>query len=427
MRVEQGAYATELLHSPRLDELSPADRALCTEIVMGVERWRSRLDHAIADLSSQPLGKLDVEVLVSLRIGAYQLGFLERVPARAAVNESVELVKRARKRSAAAMVNAVLRKLEDRRADQKADLTSLQYTSPQQLARALAHPEWLVERWASEYGIDTAARICAYNQQPPPTSIRLRASTPDEIREVESDLERGHVKLAPGALLHSARRVLAGDVSKTKALAQKRVYIQDESSQLVALLVRRGERVLDCCAAPGGKTAAIADRNPQADIVAVDLHPHRANLLRSIAERKNVKIIAADARALPIAGNFDRILADVPCSGTGTLARNPEIKWRLKAEDLAELQQRQLAILLSGCERLSPGGTLVYSTCSLEREECEAVVEQALQARTDVKLRSCRDELQRLRDTGELAWKDIDGLIRDEFLRTLPGVHPGDG
>src|SRR5438874_4109743 len=291
MRVEQGAYATELLHSPRLDELSPADRALCTEIVMGVERWRSRLDHAIADLSSQPLGKLDVEVLVSLRIGAYQLAFLERVPARAAVNESVELVKRARKRSAAAMVNAVLRKLESRRADLNPDLASLQYSSPQQLARALAHPEWLVERWASEYGIDTAARISAYDQQPPPTSIRLRASTRDEIREVESDLEPGGLKLAPGALLRSARRVLAGDITKTKAFAHKRVYIQDESSQLVALLVGRGERVLDCCAAPGGKTAAIADRNPQADIVAVDLHPHRANLLRSIAERKNVKVI----------------------------------------------------------------------------------------------------------------------------------------
>src|SRR5204863_65089 len=187
MRVEQGAYATELLHSSRLNELSLADRALCTEIVMGVERWRSRMDHAIANLSSQPLGKLDVEVLVALRIGAYQLGFLERVPARAAVNESVELVKRARKRSATAMVNAVLRKLEGRRADLKPDLASLQYSSPQQLARALAHPEWLVERWASEYGIDTAARISAYDQQPPPTSIRLRASTRDEIREVESD------------------------------------------------------------------------------------------------------------------------------------------------------------------------------------------------------------------------------------------------
>jgi 16S rRNA (cytosine967-C5)-methyltransferase len=196
---------------------------------------------------------------------------------------------------------------------------------------------------------------------------------------------------------------------------------------LVALLLGRGERVLDCCAAPGGKTAAIADRNPQAEIVAVDLHPHRASLLRSIAQRENVKVIAADARALPIAGNFDRVLADVPCSGTGTLARNPEIKWRLKPEDLADLQQRQLAILLSGGERLAPGGRLVYSTCSLEREECEAVVEQALQARTDLKLRNCRDELQRLGDQGELVWSDVDGLLRGPFLRTLPGVHPGDG
>src|SRR5205823_5613924 len=180
MRVEQGAYATELLHSSRLNELSPADRALCTEIVMGVERWRSRLDDRIAEFSSQPLHKLDCEVLVAVRIGAYQMGFLERVPVRAAINESVELAKRARKRSAAPLVNAVLRKLEGRRAELKQDFASVEYSSPQQLARSLAHPEWLVERWAGEYGFATAARICAYDQQPPPTTVRLRASSPGD-------------------------------------------------------------------------------------------------------------------------------------------------------------------------------------------------------------------------------------------------------
>ena len=158
MRVEQGAYATELLHSSRLNELSPADRALCTEIVMGVERWRSRLDDAITEFSSQPLRIFDCEVLVALRIGAYQLGFLERVPPRAAVNESVELVKRARKRSATAMVNAVLRKLEGRRAELKPNFAT-EDSSPPKLAGALAHPQWLVERWASEYRFATAARI----------------------------------------------------------------------------------------------------------------------------------------------------------------------------------------------------------------------------------------------------------------------------
>jgi 16S rRNA (cytosine967-C5)-methyltransferase len=205
------------------------------------------------------------------------------------------------------------------------------------------------------------------------------------------------------------------------------VQVQDEASQLVALLVGRGERLLDCCAAPGGKTAALAARNPTASIIAAELHPHRARLLRQRVGAPNVKVLAADANALPLASDFDRVLADVPCSGTGTLARNPEIKWRLKPDDLRDLHARQVAILNAALDRLGRGGKLVYSTCSLERAEDEDVIAEVLSARTELRLLPARAELEALRAEGEIASADIDSLVRGDFLRTLPGVHPCDG
>jgi 16S rRNA (cytosine967-C5)-methyltransferase len=425
LRVEtEQAYASELLHSARLDPLSIADRALTTELVFGVERWRSRLDSAIRrNLGSRT--RLDPEVMLALRLGAYQLGFLERVPARAAIYESVELVKRARKGSAAPLVNAVLRKLS---ADRPAFAVQVAAApTAADIARELAHPEWLVQRWAARYGLAAAQAIGQYDQQPPVTAIRLRGTAEDQQR-IARELERAGLKLAPGALLRNARRVLSGDVTRSKSYQRGDILIQDEASQLVAALVGRGKRVLDCCAAPGGKTAAIADRNPESQIIAAELHRHRARLLERQVQRKNVSVITADARSLPLPrASFDRVLADVPCSGTGTLARNPEIKWRLSIEDLADLHSRQLAILLGAAEACEPGGKLIYSTCSLEPEENEQVIEQALAKRGDLRLLDCRAELQRVKDEGELAWDDVDSLVSGRFLRTIPGVHPCDG
>jgi 16S rRNA (cytosine967-C5)-methyltransferase len=162
-------------------------------------------------------------------------------------------------------------------------------------------------------------------------------------------------------------------------------------------------------------------------VVATELHPHRARLLQSLNRLPNVQVVAADARHLPFSGAFDRILADVPCSGTGTLARNPEIKWRLKIEDLHDLQLRQIAILKSVLAHLVAGGRLVYSTCSLEREENEAVVEAAVEGAMEFKIGDCRGELEQLRESGELRWKDVGSLLAGPYLRTIPGVHPCDG
>jgi 16S rRNA (cytosine967-C5)-methyltransferase len=423
LRVErESSYASELLHSSNYEQLSSRDHALATELVMGVLRWRSRLDDEISRASSQKLAKLDLEILTALRLAVYQFRFL-RIPARAALHESVELVKRARKRSAAPFVNAVLRKLSVQpiREPNPQGMQELE-PAPQSLATTWAHPLWLLERWADEYGLAAARQICDHDQSTPATTIRLRS--PD----AENELTTEGIQLLPGALMTSARRVQSGDVTKTRAYREARVAIQDEASQLVALLIGRGSHILDCCAAPGGKTLAIADHNPVSNITAVELHPHRARLLQKLLNANpRTTVIAADARHLPLAHPFDRILADVPCSGTGTLARNPEIKWRLNPDDLADLHARQVAILSSALAHLHPGGRLVYSTCSLEKAENEDVVEQILSKTKSLHVLDCREELERLHAAAELAWPDPSSLTRGPYLRTIPGVHPCDG
>jgi len=421
LRVEQqDAYASELLHSDRLDKLSAADRGLTTEIVMGVLRCRSRLDDALATQSSRPLEKLDPQVLTALRIAAYQFLYLSRVPARAAINESVELVKRARKASAAPFANAVLRQLAEKTSVPSPIETQLD-TSAAQLAYEFAHPEWLVERWAKHFGIEKAEAICRHDQRIPTTAIRL------DTAEVEAELQRDGIELAPGVLLTSARIVTSGDLTQARTYREGRVFIQDEASQLIAALVGKGARVLDCCAAPGSKTAAIAARNPTAEIIAAELHPHRAELLRRRVRAANVQVITADVLQLALHDNFDRVLADAPCSGTGTLARNPDIKWRLKPQDLHDLHAKQVAILDAALQQLAPGGRAVYSTCSLEPEENEDVVEEALWDGSGYTLLDCRAELEALRSSGELATFDFDSLLDGKFLQTIPGVQHCDG
>jgi 16S rRNA (cytosine967-C5)-methyltransferase len=428
IRVErESSYAAELLHSRTYDRLSLVDHSLATELVMGVLRWRSLLDSQIAESSAQPLSKLDLEVLTALRLAIYQLRWLDRIPARAAINESVELVKRARKRSAAPFVNAVLRKLATSGSGRP---LSQSRSAPEDIAASSAHPRWLVERWIQEYGLDLVRRICEYDQSVPVNTIRIRHL------EAEDQIKAEEIELAPGDLLSSARRVLRGDITKSAAFRAGLCAIQDEASQLVAALVGTGANILDCCAAPGGKTAAIADRNSGAAIVAVELHPHRARLLRKLltahpsaadAPPRHIQVIAADARNLPFATNFDRVLADVPCSGTGTLARNPEIKWRLTPEDLADLQLRQVAILDSAMAQVAERGRLIYSTCSLEKEENEDVVEISLAKNPTFRIVDCRTQLEQLQQDGELIWQDLSSLTRGPYLRTLPGIQPCDG
>jgi 16S rRNA (cytosine967-C5)-methyltransferase len=438
------AYASELLHSSRNSKLSPADHGLLTELVMGVLRWRGALDRHIAEHSSQSLAKLDKEVLTALRIGAYQLLFLHRIPTHAAVNESVELVKQARKRSAAGMVNAVLRKIDKGPRDRN----------------DISHPDWLLERWTKTYGPEIARRICDYDNSEPKQVVHIphvgtaapgcsraegpagelmksgsektraaldgrpRAAVPTQFMD---ELRADGICLEPGSLLANAFTVTSGDVTQTRAFRERRLVIQDEASQLVALLVGKGNAILDCCAAPGGKTRIVAEQNPASTIVAMELHPHRAALLKRLVAADNVRVIAADVRQAALTQQFDRVLVDAPCSGTGTLGRNPEIKWRLQVEDIARMQAYQIEILSSAMKQVAAHGRLIYSTCSLEPEENEEVVEKILATNPEFVLVDCRDELQRLKENHELVIDDLDSLLSGPYLRTIPGLHSSDG
>jgi 16S rRNA (cytosine967-C5)-methyltransferase len=370
---------------------------------------------------------------------------LDRVPARAAIHESVELVKRAKKRSAAPFVNALLRKIS---ADvdwvhefrpgletvQQQEIISPESAArvvvetqsergllPENFARRYAHPHWLVERWVKKYGWEATRSVCRYDQEPRPPTIRIPS------HEIEQELENSGVVLNRGRLLSSAATVERGDITRTAPFVSGKIAIQDEASQLVALLLGEGSRILDCCAAPGSKTAVLAERQAEANVVAVELHAHRARLMQERVSAPNLQIINADIRDLPVDSSYDRVLADAPCSGTGTLARNPEIKWRLKVEDLTDLQSRQLAILTAAMKHVARGGRLLYSTCSLEPEENEDVVRAALHGNPNFQIVDCHGELLRLRSQGELAWENMDSLLEGPFLRTIPGVHPSDG
>jgi len=440
LRVEkQGSFASELLHSQRYSRLSIADHGLATELVMGVLRWRSVLDADISRASEQRLVRLDVEVLTALRLGIYQLHHLPRIPARAVIYESVELVKHARKRSASSFVNAVLRKVAravvssaSESASGGGDLHRVPANQAKALAFKCAHPPWLVNRWIAAYGIEVARKICEYDQKIPTTTVRLREPG------ARTQLAEEGVRLEPGLLLSTACQVEGGNITNTRAFREGSVAIQDEASQLVAFLLgtvgNSGKnnatgraRILDCCAAPGGKTSILAERNPEAQIFAIDLHPRRASLTRRLVRNQNVGVVAADVNKLPFASEFERILVDAPCSGTGTLARNPEIKWRLDAADIFDLQGRQKFILQSALRYLAPGGRLLYSTCSLEKEENADVIDSVLAESKSFRLLDCKAELQALQQKGELTWKDLDSLLQGSYLRTLQGVHPGDG
>jgi 16S rRNA (cytosine967-C5)-methyltransferase len=419
IRVERdGAYASELLNAPRMDTLSREDRGLCHELVMSTLRWQSELDARIAKYSSQKVARLDGEVRVAVRMATCQLAHLDRIPAHAAVHESVELVKQSGKKSAVPFANAVLRKVA---AHTKDAIAIAGDESAAALAVEFAHPEWMVARWIDMYGYSAARAVCAADQQASRAALRLCTSDADE------ELREAGIQTAAGALLTNARRLISGDLAHSIPFRDHHVAVQDEASQLVAALVEKGERILDCCAAPGGKTSAIAARNPQAKITAVELHEHRARALKERVGAMNVEVVIGNVTAIEFPKKFDCVLADVPCSGTGTLGGNPEIKWRLHEEDLAALKDLQVSILHAGLAALAPGGRLVYSTCSLEAEECEDVVEQVLCGQNAISVVDCVSVLEEMKSRGELAWAEPKTLVRDRFLRTLPGIHPCDG
>ncbi|HLW80010.1 MAG TPA: 16S rRNA (cytosine(967)-C(5))-methyltransferase RsmB [Terriglobia bacterium] len=435
-------FAVDLLQRDDVSRLQDADRRLTTELVMGVLRWRGVLDFEIERLSGKAPTYFDPEILAVLRLGVYQIQRLQRVPKPAAVNQAVELAKAARKRSAAGLVNAVLRKCEPRapssREPQGAGPKSTAgLTDDQRLAHAV--PPWLLGCWERHFGQETARRLARSSLETPPTTLRVAEG--EAAREaMQQELAQAGVQTRTGEYASAALVVERGDVRSSEAWRQGRVVIQDEASQLAGALVapQPGERVLDLCAAPGIKAAQLISGLGKGTLVACDRSARRMRTMTKLLGASTtgpqpggvrVEFVQLDAaRPLPFAIQFDRVLLDAPCSGTGTLARNPEIKWRLGAGDIVRLAQAQAAMLRSGLELLKPGGRLVYATCSLEPEENEQVVEQVLaEPPADQPAGRPRARLatrqQLVREFPRLA-----ALFDDRgYFRTLPGVHPTDG
>ncbi|MGD9628212.1 MAG: 16S rRNA (cytosine(967)-C(5))-methyltransferase RsmB [Pyrinomonadaceae bacterium] len=345
--------------------LAERDRALCHQLVMGVLRRKLFLDALIDKYSGGR--KLDIEVRTALEIGLLQIRELDRIPDHSAVNESVSLVQRAKKTSAKGLVNALLRRAIREDAEPEfADAT-------ESVAVRSSHPKWLIERWGKEFGSERAELIAKANNIPPRPAFRLTAkglALPADHSDREgSSISKG------GFVVERMTPELRGRAERGE------IYFQDEASQLVAESVRleAGERFLDVCAAPGSKTTMIAAADPSNVLVAGDVSAARVEFLRQNCLRQgvgNVRVVRYDAEAeLPFeASSFDFVLLDAPCTGTGTIRSNPEIRYFLDPADPLRMQDKQLAMLRNASKVVRPGGRLVYSTCSLEIEENEDVI-----------------------------------------------------
>ncbi|AFL87095.1 tRNA/rRNA cytosine-C5-methylase [Terriglobus roseus DSM 18391] len=387
------SHSDDLLHSLAVNALSAEDRNLTTALVLGVLRWQLHLDAVMRPMLQRPDAELHPAALLALRLGVFQLLHLDRVPPHAALNESVELARANGAAHAAGMVNAILRRVLREKTTEAANRSTLAVavTPAEQ-----AHPAWMIARWRANFGGATVRRIAEYDQAEPPSHELFNADP--ALPEID-------------------------DGSRLVA-------------ELAAAAVGLPKRILDCCAAPGGKTAVLAVRHPDAEIVAADISDKRLDAMRKRMDRDpataSVKTIVADMTAPQTAHmlreGFDLILCDAPCSGTGTLARNPEIRHRLRPSDLPRQAERQRQILANALRLLAPGGILVYSTCSLEPEENEAVVAAAMQDVEGIEQSAAQPIAERIADLSpEAAEQLAASAFADAALRTLPGTQACDG
>jgi 16S rRNA (cytosine967-C5)-methyltransferase len=397
------------------------DRALAAEIVHGALRWQRSVDHLVEQFARRPLAKIDADVLIILRLSLYQILHLDRVPASAIVDDAVNLTRGARKQSASGFVNAVLRSmLRERprlplppRPDDPGDRdAAIRY-----LGVTHSHPDWLIRRWLDRHGFEAVERWVRFNNDTPPLTLRANRLRVDRhtLRAMlaADGIETDATPYSPDGLIVTSGNPLRRPMEGT-------FFVQDEASQLITLAVgaRPGERVLDLCASPGGKTTALAaDMKDSGLLIASDVRARRVSLLHDTVRTSGARHVhvlhVAPEGPLPFTGRFDRVMVDAPCSGLGTIRRDPDIRWRRSDTELAALAHGQVRLLHRAAEVVRPGGRLVYATCSSEPEENEAVVDQFLReqpAFTTVDLR------------GESAI--LDPLLDENgMLRTLPFNH----
>jgi 16S rRNA (cytosine967-C5)-methyltransferase len=369
---ESGAWADRALHAEaRKLRLSPRDRSLATQLVFGVVQRRLTLDHLIGTFAGRAPERLDPPVIAALRLGVFQLAFLDRIPPHAAVGESVELAK-ADAPAAAGLVNAVLRRAAR---EARARVAALPEATPAQAALRHSYPTWIAELWFQTLGAAEARALMAAGNRPAELSVRANTlkTTPEALAGLLP--VPAHPSEGEGLVLEGPF-----DAFGSPLWEQGLFMPQSRAAMAVSrvLAPRAGERVLDLCAAPGGKTTHLAAlMEDRGELVAVERHPGRADALRRTAARMGatcVEVRTADAAREHEPGAYDRVLVDPPCSDLGTLAARPDARWRKQPGQLEELAALQARILRAGARALRPGGTLVYSTCTISPAENERVV-----------------------------------------------------
>lgn len=408
-----------LLHRDRFASLSSSDLDLANAIVLGVLRWQRSLDFILEHHAKRALTEVDETLLLALRIGLYQIRHLDRVPARAAVDESVKLARAFGASRGAGFVNAVLRGAL--RNPELPAFPRKERDPSRYLSTTLSHPTWLVDRYLRRLGLEGAEARCFRQNEPPPTYLRVAGNL--EETSVRADLAREGVVVETVPEIPGCLRVLEGSPAGTSLRRDGRIFLQDAGSQLVTLLLatRPDDWVLDVCAAPGGKATAASERVPEGKVVACDRRPRRARLLRELSEklgRDNLWTLVADGARLPFSRRFPRILLDVPCTSLGTLRRNPDVKWRVQESDLPELSRLQSRLLDAAACLLEPGGRLVYATCSTEPEENEEVVKRFLAGRSEFRPL----DVQEILPEPARRFRDAEGA-----LRTFPERDDTDG
>lgn len=417
------AYADLALHGAlSRSDLPAPDRALATELVYGTLRWRGSLDYRLSQVLDRDLAKLEPVVLSILRTAAYQLLRTDRIPVSAAVDQAVRCTRAAGAPRAAGLVNAVLRRVAEAR-------ESIVWPDPEtdplgHLTHALSLPGWIAERWLDHFGAEEAIALAKASNEVPPRAVRANRKriTRDALLEALRPEHPGArpCEFAPDGLMLDQR----GHPGSDPLFMEGAYTVQDQASQLVVELLdpKPDDRVLDACSAPGAKATAIAERlSPKGEVVALDRHPRRLGLVRRDARRLGLSGIETHERdaSKPLSdlGLFDRALVDAPCSGLGTLRRNPDARWRIQPKDVERLSLIQVAILRQAAAVLRPGATLVYSTCTVLPEENEGVIEAFLAA---------EPAFQRV-ERGALPGALAPLIGDDGAMRTLPHRHETDG
>ncbi len=418
------AYSNLLLNqSIKREKINEKDVGLLTEIVYGTIQRKNTIDYYLSQFVKVDLKKLDVWVLVLLRLSLYQIIYLDRVPERAVVHEAVELAKKKGHKGISAMVNGTLRSLLRQGIPSLDDIQD----PLKKWSVAYSHPAWLVKRWNKQFGEEKTKRICEINCTPPAVTARVNKMMAKNIEEVIEGLASEGVICEKGELSDDSIKIIKGTLPNTKVYKEGWLTIQDESSMLVARALdpKPSTRVLDSCAAPGGKTTHIGERmNDEGEIFALDLHEHKVKLIDEQASRLKLSIIhtkATDSRKASEIfekESFDSILVDAPCTGLGVIRRKPDIKWQKQEKDIEKITTIQKDILWSVAPLLKTGGTIVYSTCTIDALENEQVVKSFLSEHSNFHLdQTLKERLP----------KKLEGLCNEGMLQILPSDFNSDG